>query len=371
MTKYFSGDETTERESLKDLITVRAAFNTPLLRNLPQVTVNNRVVEYSIDEPFQSADNVRLVSNPHVNTRKEGADWSYGTPFFPVKLRSIAEIVHFGMEITNSDLKANVAGMESTFSYRAGQTFTKLVNQIDHILMYGVGSPETSGKTDERKTQGLINWAAWTGLERCHGSRPDMDDPYGINIPSSMYSVFFDAEHTNINSKLFFRQVIRRLLKAGADMDSAPWTFFTGAGIMQEIARFLITDGGIPINDRTVEASSGMGYDFLQAIRLPTGQVVTFRTNRWLDEDTSTFSVTNYDYTPGTPDTPGTQSRTFNADQTLIGYEPGTVRIGWYREPAFINVPTDGDYRRVAAVAEFMLQVDHPLCVAGLGNALA
>lgn len=371
MTLYLSGSETTERESLKDTITVRAAYMTPMLRQLPQVTVHNRVEEWSADEPFQSSEGVRSISAPHTNSRREGSDFSYRTPFYPTRLKAVAEIAHFGMEISNTDRTVVAAGMSSTYDYRAGQLFTKTMNHIDNVLMYGQGSPTTDGSTDERRTQGLIHNAAWTGLERVHGSKTTIEDPYGVTIPGSMFSVFYDANHQNMNSSLFYNQLIARLLNAGADLDSAPWMFRCGYTAMAQIARFLISDGGTPINDRDVPASEGGGYDFLNWIKLPSGHIVGFRTNRWLDERSSTFSVNNIDYTPGSPTTEGSINKTFSGDQTLIGWEPGTVRIGWLREPAFQAVPTSGDYTRVAVTAEFMLQVDHPLCVGGAGNILA
>lgn len=374
MAQYFSGSETTERESLKDTITVRAAYMTPLLRQLPQVTVKNRVEEWSIDEPFQSSESVRSISAPHATSRLEGADYSYRTPFYPTKMRAIAEIAHFGMEISNTDRTVVAAGMSSTFDYRAGQLFTRAMNHIDNVLMYGQGSPVTDGSSgDQRMTQGLIYNSAWSGLERCHGTKTSIEDPTGVTIPGNAFSVFYDAAHTNISSSMFYNQLIARGLEAGADFDSSRWMFHTGYTAMSQIARFLISDGGTPINDRTVGAQEGGGYDFVNWIKLPSGHVVGFRTNRWLSERSSTFTINNADYTPGTPSggDEGTVSRTFSGDQTIIGWEPGTVRIGWLREPAFDHVATAGDYTRVAVVAEFMLQVDHPLCVIGAGNILA
>jgi len=371
MTQYLSGNETTERESLKDTIAVKAAYMTPMLQQLPQVTVSNRIVEWSADEPFQSTENVRSISTPHAQTRREGAEWAYKTPHYPVKFRAIAEIAHFGFEISNTDRTVVAAGMDSTFDYRAGQTFTKLMNHIDNIALYGQGSPETSGATDERRTMGLIHGSAWTGLERIHGTKTSIEDPYGITIPGSMFSVFYDAGHSNLNSQMFYNQLIARALHAGSDFDTRPWIFHAGYTTMAQIARFLIADGGTPVNDRNVGAAEGGGYDFLNWIKLPSGHTVGFRTNRWLDERGNTYTVNNTDYTPGSPTTEGSINKTFNGDETIIGWEPGTVRIGWLREPGFVNVATAGDFSRMAAVAEFMIQIDHPLCVIGAGNCLA
>jgi len=365
MTLYFSGNETTEREHLLDTITVRAAYMTPLLRQLPHKTIPNRIHEYSIDEPFQSSEGARNYSDPHANTKAEGAEFGYRDPFYPVRLKAIAEIQHFGMEMSGTDRTVNMAGADSTFDYRSGQLFTLLMNSIDHTLMYGQGSPETSGEAgasplDERRTQGLIHWSAWTGLERTSGSTLDnVTDPYGVPIPSSMWSTFYN-------------NILSSALNAGSDFETSPWIFQCGYRLMGKVARFLIADGAIPLNDRNRGADDGMGSDYLNYFRFPSGHVVGFRTNRWLNETGSTFSVDNSSYTPGTPSSPGsTGSTTMYADQTMIGYEPGSVSIGWLREPGFRKVETTGDYSRLAAVAEFLLEVRHPLCVAGGANLLS
>lgn len=373
MTQYFSGDSTLRRESLKDLLIARSSFSTPLLSRLPQTTVNHTVVEWGADVPFQTSESVRSISAPHAASRLEGADFSYRDPFEPVRLRAIAQIDHEGMEMSNTRRAALIAGQSSPFDYEAGKLGTKLMNRMDNVAHYGTGSPETSGKTgDQRMTQGLIFNSAWTGLERCHGTKTSIQDPYSITIPSSMFSVFYDFNHAEtLTASSFYNKVFGTAMNAGSNFNTGPWTFHVGIGMMLPVARFMISAGSLPINDRQADASSGTGYDYMSTLRLPSGHMVNFMTNRWLDERSSTFTVNNTDYTPGSPTTEGSINRTFSGDQTIFGYEPGRVRIGWYREPAFRKVETAGDYTRIALVAEWMLQVDHPLCVIGAGNCAA
>ena len=377
MTQYFSGSETTRRERLLDAIMVRAAYQTPLVSRLPHETTSHIITEWSMDEPFQASEGVRTISSPHSDTRAEGTDFSYRTPFYPVRARTVAEIKHHGMEMSGSDRPAVIAGMENPWDYRSGQLFTKHLNSIDNTLMYGLGAPETSGSgTDERKTQGLISNAAWTGLERSHGTagRTEIEDVYGVKIPSSMWSVFHDANHSAVTLDSFYTNLITPLLTAGADLETNPWTFQCGYRVMQRVARFLIADGGVLLNERNRNADDASGSDYVNVFRLASGHTVSFRTNRWLNESSSTYSINNKEYTgytPSTPSEPGTQERTLYGDQTIIGHEPGSVKILWYREPGFRNVATDGDYSRVACVSEFALKVDHPLCVGGMANVLA
>src|SRR5688572_16858870 len=198
---YLSGDETTQRESLLDTITVRSPAETPLLRQLPRFDMPNRVHEWSIDEPFKATENARSPGSPHENSRLEAADFSYRTAFYPTRLKTIAEINHFGMEMSNTDRTVVAAGMPSTHGYRAGQLFALLLNNMETILHYGTCSPETDGSTpDERRTQGIIYNAAWTGLERMSGSTADsIPDPYNVRIPSAFWSVFYNANHSTLS----------------------------------------------------------------------------------------------------------------------------------------------------------------------------
>ena len=379
MAQYISGSETTQRESLVDTITVRSPAATPLLRALPQTYIPNRVHEWSIDEPFKSTDNVRLPGSPHDNGRYEGAtSFTARTPYYPTRLKAICEINHFAFDISNTDRTVVAAGMDSTFDYRSGQLFAMLLNNIENTLMYGTGSTVTDGSaTNERRMQGLISWAAHTGLERVHGTgTPDnITDPYGTAIPSGFYSTFYDAAGQNLSRSMFYNKMMATAMRAGSDF-SDPWVFHAGYKTMGLISQFLTDPAGQPINQRNIDASAGGGYDYINWLKVPSGEIVGFRTNRNLNLEGSTFTAdpsgTGTIFTPGSPVSPGTvTTRTFQADETIIGYEPGAVSICWLRPPHFMNVPVAGDYSQVAAIAEFTLRVKHPLCVAGIGNCLS
>lgn len=374
MTQYVTGSETVRHESLLDQIKVRSAFQTPLLSRLPHETITHIQPEWPIDEPFTASDGVRDIANPHADSRLEGANFTFETPNYEVRMKAIAEIKSHGVEMSGSDRAAVIAGMNDPWDYRVGKTFTKHLNSIDNTLMYGTGSPELGGTTNERRTEGLIQSSAWTGLERVHGtaSPSTMVDVYNTQIPASMWSVFKDLEHSNITLESFYNDLIAVLLTAGADMETSNWNFQCGYRVMQRVARFLIADGGLALADRNQSSEDTMGRDYLNAFKLASGDVVTFRTNRWLNETDDTFTVNNLDSTPTTPTAgfEGTQNRTFYGDQTIIGHEPGCVKVGWYREPGFREIDTAGDFSQIACVSEFALLRDHPLSVAGMGNVL-
>jgi len=372
MTQYVSGSETVRHESLLDQLKVRSAFETPMLSRLPHTTTDHTTPEWGLDEPFTSSDAVRDITAPHGDSQLEGAAYTFGTPAYEKRIKTVCEIKHHGVEMSGTDRSARIAGYTNTWDGRVGKTVTKHFNSIDNSLTYGIGAPEVDGSSTARRTEGIIQSAAWTGLERCHGTATSMEDVYGSTIPGSMFSVFHDFNHATISLETFTNNIINKLLSAGADM-SDPWTFQCGYQVMQRVARFLIADGGAMLNDRNRNADETMGSDYLNTFRLASGDYVTFRTNRWLNETADTYTVDNQVY-PGspivTPTNPGSESRTFQGDQTIIGHEPGCARVLWYREPAFHNVETAGDYSQMAVVSEFAFQRDHPLCVAGAGNVL-
>ena len=379
MTQYFTGSEVTRPESLLDLIMIRSAYDTPMIARYPHETTTRTDPEWTMDEPFTSSSNARNIAQPHANTKFEGADFTYGEPNYPVRMRTICEIQHHGVEMSGSDRAAELAGAQNPWDYRVGQKFTEHMNSVDNTLLYGLGSPEAAGSTgisgDPRKTQGLISWSAWTGQERMQGTggKTSIQDVHGVEVPSSMWSVFYNADHSPVTLDSFYSNLVTPLLRAGADMDRAPWQFQIGYTGMQRVSRFIIADGGVLLNDRNRGADEVMANDYLNTFRLASGHVVSFRTNRWLDEPDASYTIDNTQYpggTPGSPSNEGTLNYTYQGNQTIIGNEPGAVKVLWYREPAFRNVATDGDYSRLAVVSEFGLRVDHLLSVAGMGNAL-
>lgn len=371
MAKYLTGNETVRHERLLDTIKVRSAFQTPLLSRLPHETTDHIITEWPIDQPFAPSDSVRSITAPHGDSKTEGSDFTDETPSYETRLKTICEIKHSSISMSGSDRSARIAGMEDPFDYRMGKMLTRHFNSIDNTGMYGTGATETDGSSFARRTQGLIYNSAVTGIERNHGTVTDnIEDPYGVTIPASYWSVFQDFEHSNITMESFYNNLIAPALTAGADLEN-PWEFDCGYRVMQRISRFLIADGGILLNERQRNADDTMGSDYMNTFRLASGHVVSFRTNRWLNETDDTFTVQNNDPTPTAGASPGSQSRTLYGDQTIIGHEPGCVRWLWYREPAFRTIETAADESRVAVVSEFGLMVDHPLCVMGAGNVLS
>jgi hypothetical protein len=369
---YLTGSEPTRRESLADTIAVRTPASIPMIARFPNVTIPSTVIEWSLDEHFVASENVRSISNPHGNTKLEGASYSFDTERYPRRVKAMTEIQHRAIEISGSDLKADIAGMTSTLDYRSSQMVTRLLNSIDNVLLYGTGGPVTDGSSGvARKCQGLLWWAAHSGLERTAGSATTLTDPYGNTLTSGLFSVFVDFQNTAITGDSFYNNLVARIRRAGGDT-SVPWVYQCGTRTMGRVAKFLMTDSGAMLNERNISADEARGVDHLVVLRLPDGSIAHFRVNHWLDAGGSTFTVNNTAYTPGTPANPGTINKTFQGDQTILAHRPGSAQVCWYREPGFKPDPYTGkDTHALAVEAEFTLKVAHPLDVAGAGNVLA
>lgn len=368
-------DLTLIRERLLDELVIRHAHSIPTISALPKEATTNRLTEWGVHIPFASGNAIRTISAPHATAQLEGADFTDADIPVPTKLRCITEIKHRSMKMTGSAIPAVVAGAENPWDLNSGILFTQLLNDMDNTALYGLGGDETTGTTLGRRTQGLISCAAVTGLERIHGTGvPDaINDPTNVSIPKAYWSVFYDAEGKNLTSDLMFNQILVPLLRNGAQMGGAGWKWMLGYTLMGRVSRFINPEAFVSIETKNRDASSNQGQDYMTVWRFPTGEVAQFQTNRWLDESGVTYSIGSVDpVTPGTPTSPGTvAARTFQGNATMIGWEPGRARILYYRDPGYRKIETVGDYSRIAALAEFAVQVDHPLCIAGGGNLLA
>lgn len=367
---YIQGNETSQREDLLDQLTILFPSEAPLLRTLPHRNIASVIHRWPIDAPFTVSD-VRNPGAPHANARLEGADWSVDTPAYNKELRAIAEICSFSKKVSNTDRAATIAGVTSPFDYRAHQLFVKLINNIENVLMYGVGDNETSGVSSNRISQGLIQWCAMTGLERVHGdgSTTAVTDRLDNVIYPNYWSTFYNAKNANLSRQMLYNKILATAARAGAEIPGV--LFHVGYKLKNLIADFGVTLAGSEVNSRNVDASSLMTYDSIDWIRTPLG-IIGFRSNRYLDLENSTYTVQNDVLSGSTPTYEGSiASTTFQADETMIGFMPGYCAVGWYRPPHYVSVPSSGDYTWLAAVAEFALLVRHPVALMGGGNLLS
>lgn len=373
-TRFELSAATLRRENLLQFVTQRFPSTCPLLTLLPRDSTVDPVIEFGVDSPFDLGDDIRNIADPHATAKLSGDDFTDVDTAEETRLKAVCETKSRSTKMVG-ELMPIVSAGGPRWDRAMSRLMIQHLNDIDNTALWGMGGPVTDGLTIPNKTQGLVSLACITGLERMHGdgSVTSITDPTGQSIPQQYWSVAFDAEHNNLTCDMMFEQLIRPLLDGGAQMSSGNgWNAMCGYKMMGRIARFNQPGAGIVLEERTRPAGDGMGADYMRVFKFPTGEIISFMTNRWMDRDDQQFEFGSaHSFTPGTPATPGSVAvRTFDGDSALLVWEPGSHRIRWYRDPAYRLLPSTKDESRIGVLSQFMVQGDHPLCIGFIGNAL-
>lgn len=375
-TRFELSAATLRRENLLQFVTQRFPSTCPVLTLLPRDSTVDPVIEFGIDSPFDLGDDIRDISDPHATAKLSGDTFTDVDTAEETKLKAVCETKSRSTKMVG-ELMPIVSAGGPRWDRAMSRLMIQFLNDCDNTALWGMGGPVTDGLTIPNKTQGLVSLACVTGLERMMGSGllTSVTDPTGTSIPKRYWSVAFDAEHNNLTCDMMFEQLIRPLLDGGAQMSAGNgWNAMCGYKMMGRIARFNQPGAGLVLEERTRPAGDGQGADYMRTFKFPTGEIISFMTNRWMDRDDQQFEFGTGDihaYTPGTPATPSSvATRTFDGDAGLLVWEPGSHRIRWYRDPAYRLLPSERDESRIAVLGQFMVQGDHPLSIGFIGNAL-
>jgi hypothetical protein len=373
VTTFYRSGQTGIRERLLDQIVQRYVAYCPTLALLPREQTNNVLTEWMLHAPFDPSDAIRNSSNPHATAKLENDSFTDIDELPQTKIRCITEIKSRSFKMSGTNMVTVAAGQESTWDYTSGQVYVQALNDFDNTALFGMGGPEVAGTAITRKTQGLISHAMVTGLERMHGTGvpTSITDPYGISIPKRYWSVAYNANHSNLTPDMLYNHLVIPLGNNGAIMSPA-WVMMMGDRMMGRVARFNEPGPGIKLEERTRSASEPMVADYIRWFKFPNGVVMGFVSNRWMDRPELQYTYGAFSFTPGTPATPSSvASTTVDGDSIGIAWQPGNVRILWLRPPSYELLPSSVDGKRMGVVLEGGVQVDHPLCVGAVANALA
>lgn len=373
VTTFFRSGQTGIRERLLDRIVQRYVAYCPTLALLPRETTDNVLTEWMLHAPFDPSDPIRNSSNPHATAKLENDSFTDIDELPQTKVRCITEIKSRSFKMSGTNMVTVAAGQESTWDYSSGQVYVQGLNDFDNTALFGLGGPELAGTAIPRKMQGLITHAMVTGLERMHGSGSltSITDPYGISIPKRYWSVAYNAQRSNLTSDMLYYNLIIPLGNNGAILSPA-WVMMMGDKMMGKVARFNEPGPGIRLEVRERPADSPVVADYIRWFKFPNGVVMGFVSNRWMDRPELQYSYGAFSFTPGTPTTPSSVAATVvDGDSIGIAWQPGNVRILWLRPPGYRLLPSSVDGARMGLSMEGTVQVDHPLCVGAVCNALA
>lgn len=348
------------REQLEDWVSIMDPTDAPLHSVLTPHPVQTRVVEYGVDN-----FGISYTTAPTSEARSEGAAATLLEPeIYPTRLRSVMQINWESATVSGTDRASLHAGIEEPYEYRAYKSLTRVVQQAEKAMLFGVGTLANPGSGNKRETQGLLAWAANTGLQRFASdisSITSITDDTGNVIPKDYFSTFFNAQGTNLDRSILTHSILGTAVGNGFIADGA-------VGMASYKIKGLFTEMGLtangPINERKIDAQDRMFIDVVDAYQTVAGTVY-INWNRWFDRQQST--TINPTVTGGT----GAGSVSVPWYESLVFMMPKYIRRGVFRGAYMRPLAADGDRDQFMVITEGGLIVLNPIAVCGGTNLLA
>lgn len=365
MASYVTNDsgvkEVLIREQLEDWVSIMDPTDAPLHSVLTPHPVQSRFVEYGVD-----TFGVDYTTAPLSEARAEGDAAVDASPLiYPTRLRSVMQINWESATVSGTDRASLHAGIEEPYEYRAYKTLTRVVQQAEKAMLFGVGTKPSPASGNTRATQGLLTWAAMTGLQRFasdFSSITSIEDKTGNVIPKAYFSTFFNAQGTNLDRSILSHSILGNAVGNGFIADGA-------VGMASYKIKGLFTEMGLtangPINERKIDAQDRMFIDVVDAYQTVAGTVY-INWNRWFDRTGST-TVAPETITGGT----GVASTSVPWAESLVFMMPKYIRRGVFRGAYMRPLAADGDRDQFMVITEGGLIVLNPIAVCGGTNLLA
>ena len=357
-----SAKEVLIREQLEDWVSIMDPTDAPLHSVLTPHPVQTRVVEYGVDNFGINYE----ASTITTEARAEGAAASDATETYPTRLRSVMQINWESATVSGTDRASLHAGIDEPYEYRAYKSLTRVVQQAEKAMLFGTGSvanPSTApGVGGKRETQGLVSWAAMSGLQRADANVTSIEDNTGNIIPKAYFSTFFNAQGTNLDRSILTHSILGSAVANGFIADGA-------VGMASYKVKGLFTEMGLtangPINERKIDAQDRMFIDVVDAYQTVAGTVY-INWNRWFDRAYAT-TITPTTITGGT----GATGVSVPWNESLVFMMPKYIRRGVFRGAYMRPLAADGDRDQFMVITEGGLIVLNPIALCGGTNLLA
>lgn len=355
------------REQLEDWVSIMDPTDAPLHSVLTPHPVQSRFVEYGVD-----TFGVDYTSAPLGEAKQEGAVASDAAEIYPARLRSVMQINWESATVSGTDRASLHAGIDEPYEYRAYKTLTRVVQQAEKAMLFGVGTlPNPT--LNVRATQGLLTWAAMTGLQRFSADFTAVDptasvtDKTGNVIPKAYFSTFFNAQGTNLDRSILTHSILGNAVANGFIADGA-------VGMASYKVKGLFTEMGLtangPINERKIDAQDRMFIDVVDAYQTVAGTVY-INWNRWFDRSGSTtVAPTAITSVAGSALT-GVTSTAVPWNESLVFMMPKYIRRGVFRGAYMRPLAANGDRDQFMVITEGGLIVLNPIALCGGTNLLA
>lgn len=347
------------KESVQDLITNLFPLDTPLQQILEKVPMQNVYTEQPVDT-FNTITRTSSVFSLSANfgtthAKPEGFTYTSGTPQYPAKLKSIAEIQGLQFGVSDTDRALSQYGMSDRFAYEALKTTQSVVNNFEMSFWWSPGTTVAGADLNDggsateqfaRQTQGIVHWICRSGLQRsiqgvtkvthadgagnnfgtgggalCTGASSWAYNAGGLTLDQAMFKDNLMAQWYTITGR-----------QAGA-------VGFTGAKIKNLFSQFALTANGA-INERTLDAASKRIVDTVDYYETDFG-VVSLNLCRYLNIAGSSVAIATSNAAQG-----DSTSVTIPYDEVLLFMQPSYFKIGVVRPITMSPLGKTGDFEQ-------------------------
>lgn len=367
------------KEQVQDLLINLFPLDTPLQQILGRVQMQSVYEQQPIDTfPTAMINRVSSVfstggsSFADIHAKPEGHTYVTGTPQFPAKLKSVAEIQGIQFGVSGTARAVSMYGITDRFALEALKATQAVVNNFEHSFHWSPGTAE-SGATlitgspavdVARQTQGLVHWILKSGLQRSKlglgvASAPDLSgNEFGTNSPAlntGASTWAFDAAGLGLDQAMFKDNLMSKWWDITGRQAGA--TGFTGSRLKGLFSQFALSVSG-PINERKIDAASKRVVDAVDFYETDHG-VIGMNLDRYLSIPSQSVTITQT-----------TGSTVVPYDEVMLLIDPKYFKIGVLRPISFHSIGKNRDADEGLVLGEQGFICLNPQAGVGLVNAI-
>jgi hypothetical protein len=180
-------------EDLMDLIVDISPTETPLFSSLAKSPVESTYTEWLQDT---------LSSATKENHAIEGADFSFSTAAVRTRVGAYTQIFTKQVEVTETERKVNVAGMDDEFNYQVEKAMKEIARDVEQAIVQGTANAGNSGAA--RRMKGILAFIATninTGLSGGTSTTADeaLTETHYNDLLQDIYDAGGNPDVTHVN----------------------------------------------------------------------------------------------------------------------------------------------------------------------------
>jgi len=301
---------------------------------------------------------------------------------YPDRLFTRLQTFHEGLAVSRESQQIKLYGVTDAADYGLDNLLVRHMDIWERILHFSQGTEDLTGAAGtpagpKPRTQGLISWAAWTGLERRHATSavPTVVGDGLQGIKKTYWTSFYNAGGTPLSRDLLYNQIIGPAWTLGHDSDGA--MLMCGPKMMNSFADFNFVPGRGVINEREIPARDQAIEDIVTVITTPANGTLFLVPDRYLGIEGASIVYDNTTFARPTTEAASDNLRgtisaanngTVYVDETILSVMPSKFKIQTMQGLSYKPLSTDGDYALGMLVAQKGLSCQNLFGICGATN---